>query len=122
MLISDGLTSVLSVRAKSQLSLPTCVLAVARTRLRPSSVPLLGSWRNLLIAIGVLFAGAVVAGWEGARGGSGGVAAVTGFRAVILGGYYVVLARSRQRLGSHSPLTRYPTSTQPRRESAFTAT
>ena len=55
--------------------------------------------RNLLIAIGVLFAGAVGAGWVCARAGSGGfpalIAAVTGFSAVILGGYYVVLARSR---------------------------
>lgn len=58
-----------------------------------------GQLRNLLIAIGVLFAGAVVAGWACARAGSGGflalIAAVTGFSAVILGGYYVVLARSR---------------------------
>jgi hypothetical protein len=55
--------------------------------------------RNLLIALGVLFAAAVVAGWECARTGSGGfpalIAAVTGFSTVILGGYYVVLARSR---------------------------
>jgi hypothetical protein len=55
--------------------------------------------RNLLIAIGVLFAGAVVAAWACARAGSGGfpalIVAVTGFSAVILGGYYVVLARSR---------------------------
>jgi hypothetical protein len=58
-----------------------------------------GQLRNLLIAVGVLFAVGVVAGWACARTGSGGfpalIAAVGGFGAVILGGYYVVLARSR---------------------------
>jgi hypothetical protein len=55
--------------------------------------------RNLLIAIGVLFASAVVAGWACVRTGSGGflvlIVAVAGFSAVLLGGCYVVLARSR---------------------------
>jgi hypothetical protein len=58
-----------------------------------------GQLRNLLIAIGVLLAVGVVAGWACARAGWGGfpalIAAVGGFGAVILGGCYVVLSRSR---------------------------